>query len=326
MSKSDFPNNLQKQLSASPSVSSLEQDNINNIYSLQGSPIPQQMDFSYPRIQNPPMMDDHLGLDYDRQSDRLHSYDPFGVSNEYLNISPQNSHFSQLDQNIGQPRMSNLSNYNINVNHYSQPSPTSTHSYIPNTQVEGSFPYADSFRHTENTNNYQNGSTNTSEKNSRPIKTEDDEQTYLAFSELYAPPKMKPRAKSAHNVIEQRYRNKINDRFTALQMLVPTLRVIARKQQKNRTGSVASREDDDDDDDEYPALPLDINEDLEGLEPARKLNKGTILTKSIEYIKFLERKNEKIRMEYQELIERARMMGLQVDDSLLEQAKFRRDA
>ena len=35
---------------------------------------------------------------------------------------------------------------------------------------------------------------------------------------------------------------------------------------------------------------MDDDIDLEGLEPARKLNKGTILAKSIEYIKFLELK------------------------------------
>lgn len=64
--------------------------------------------------------------------------------------------------------------------------------------------------------------------------------------------------------------------------------------------------------------PFDHDEDLEGLEPARKLNKGTILAKSIEYIKFLERKNERIKMEHRELVERARMMGIQLDESLLD--------
>lgn len=131
-----------------------------------------------------------------------------------------------------------------------------------------------------------------------------------------APRKEKPRIKSAHNVIEQRYRNKINDKFTALQYLVPTLRVIARKKTKTRRGSVASRDDDDSDDCDY--LPASDNgEDLEGLEPARKLNKGTILAKSIEYIKFLEKKNDRMKMERHQLVERARMLGVAVDDSLL---------
>lgn len=122
------------------------------------------------------------------------------------------------------------------------------------------------------------------------------------------------RPKSAHNVIEQRYRNKINDKFTALQNLVPTLRVIAFRKTKHRDGE---REDDDSDEDDY--LPTsDHGENLEGLEPARKLNKGTILAKSIEYIKFLERKNDRIKLEHSQLLERARMLGIAVDESLLE--------
>lgn len=118
----------------------------------------------------------------------------------------------------------------------------------------------------------------------------------------------KPRTKSAHNVIEQRYRNKINDKFTALQNSVPTLRVIARKKSKTKS-------DDDDDEEEYYYLPPLGRDDLEGLEPARKLNKGTILAKSVEYIKFLERKNDRIRLEHQQLVERARMLGIALDDS-----------
>lgn len=42
----------------------------------------------------------------------------------------------------------------------------------------------------------------------------------------------RPRVKLAHNIIEQRYRNKINDKFNALQMLVPALRLCARRKAK----------------------------------------------------------------------------------------------
>ncbi|CAN3354765.1 hypothetical protein DICA3_C17612 [Diutina catenulata] len=122
----------------------------------------------------------------------------------------------------------------------------------------------------------------------------------------------RPRGKSAHNIIEQRYRNKINDKFTALQMSVPTLRVCARRRSKKglrRRGSSAD-EDDDDDDDNGDANP----DELEGLEPARKLNKGTILTKSVEYIKFLEHKNERMSNERNQLIMKAKMLGIDVTD------------
>lgn len=141
------------------------------------------------------------------------------------------------------------------------------------------------------------------------VKKEDDDDD---SGMLPKPPGMgkreKPRTKSAHNVIEQRYRNKINDKFTALQNSVPTLRVIARKKSKTRS-------DDDDEEEEYYYLPPLGREDLEGLEPARKLNKGTILAKSVEYIKFLERKNDRMKLEHQQLMERARMLGIVLDDT-----------
>lgn len=108
----------------------------------------------------------------------------------------------------------------------------------------------------------------------------------------YESPYERPRARLAHNLIEQRYRNKINDKFTLLQNSVPTLRAAARRK----------------DDSDSSAL-----EDLEGLEPARKLNKGTILTKSIEYIKFLERKEARLKLEYEELAARARVMGVSLE-------------
>ena len=105
----------------------------------------------------------------------------------------------------------------------------------------------------------------------------------------------RPRAKSLHNLIEQRYRNKINDRFELLQECVPTLRVVARKLKK------------EEDEDEELLPP-----DLEGLEPARKISKGTILTKLVEYIKFLETKNLRLKQQQEELITRARMLGLDI--------------
>lgn len=152
--------------------------------------------------------------------------------------------------------------------------------------------------------------------NMMPVKREwrDDQPSLRELATPNGPQaaSARPRTKSAHNVIEQRYRNKINDKFTALQNAVPTLRVLARKKSKTRS-------DDEDDDDEYEYSPdLEAHEDLEGLEPARKLNKGTILTKSVEYIKFLERKNDRMKAERYQLVERARMLGIVLDESMLD--------
>lgn len=126
------------------------------------------------------------------------------------------------------------------------------------------------------------------------------------------PPKPvgKTRVKSAHNVIERRYRNKINDKFNDLQNTVPTLRVLAKKRSDGK--------DEECDDDLELNLPSGANsDDLEGLEPATRLSKGTILVKSVEYIKFLENKNDRMMAEHRHLLERAQMMGIEISDDLL---------
>ncbi|KAL6451154.1 sre1 Sterol regulatory element-binding protein 1 [Candida maltosa Xu316] len=156
----------------------------------------------------------------------------------------------------------------------------------------------------------------------------------------------RPRIKSAHNVIEQRYRNKINDKFNALQNSVPTLRILAKKKEREKMmlqqhHQDNSNEDYDSSEDEMmdskssstsntnlngnTSLLMGngngVNKfddiDLEGLEPARKLNKGTILAKSIEYIKFLELKNDRMKQEHDELVLKARMLGLVIEDDQL---------
>ncbi|GEQ66920.1 hypothetical protein JCM33374_g583 [Metschnikowia sp. JCM 33374] len=119
----------------------------------------------------------------------------------------------------------------------------------------------------------------------------------------------KVKVKSAHNVIEQRYRNKINDKFTALQFSVPTLRAILGKREKLKSED-ESRDSESDD----SSVSSDSSINLEGLEPATKLNKGTILAKTVEYIKFLENKNTSLSMEHQQLIMRAEMLGLRLKD------------
>lgn len=134
----------------------------------------------------------------------------------------------------------------------------------------------------------------------------------------------RPRTKSSHNVIEQRYRNKINVKFAALQESVPSIRVTKRKindtipsdskKKGPQSPDLASDEvvhdfacDDDAETDK---------DDLEGLEPAKNINKGTILTKSIEYINFLRQKNTKLLIENQTLLRNAKTLNLRIDNSL----------
>lgn len=62
--------------------------------------------------------------------------------------------------------------------------------------------------------------------------------------------------KSAHNMIEKRYRTNLNDKIAALRDSVPSLRVA-------RKNSSAGKN-------------MDCEEDLQGLTPAHKLNKATV--------------------------------------------------
>lgn len=79
-----------------------------------------------------------------------------------------------------------------------------------------------------------------------------------------------PVKKTSHNVIEKRYRNNLNDKIQELRDSVPSLRAMSRPNGKEN----------------------DDSEDLEGLTPAHKLNKATVLAKATEYIKHLEKRNK----------------------------------
>ena len=78
----------------------------------------------------------------------------------------------------------------------------------------------------------------------------------------------KPFKKTAHNVIEKKYRNNLNDKIVALRDSVPSLRIKAQPVQ---------------------GIGKKVQQaDLDGLTPAHKLNKGTVLSKATEYIQHLE--------------------------------------
>lgn len=85
------------------------------------------------------------------------------------------------------------------------------------------------------------------------------------------------KVKVSHNDIEKKYRLSINDKIVQLRNLVPTIRYGFK---------------------ELSNIPLDQSDidALDGLEPTKKLNKGTILNKTIEYIKHLEAKCEQYKI------------------------------
>ncbi|TGJ88512.1 hypothetical protein E0Z10_g218 [Xylaria hypoxylon] len=83
-----------------------------------------------------------------------------------------------------------------------------------------------------------------------------------------------PVKKTAHNMIEKRYRTNLNDKIAALRDSVPSLRIMSKS---------ARGEDTTED-----------REELHGLTPAHKLNKATVLSKATEYIRHLERRNSRL--------------------------------
>jgi len=78
-----------------------------------------------------------------------------------------------------------------------------------------------------------------------------------------------PVKKTAHNMIEKRYRTNLNDKIAALRDSVPSLRVMSKRNSRGE----------------------EVEEDLHGLTPAHKLNKATVLSKATEYIAHLEKRN-----------------------------------
>ncbi|RKU49077.1 hypothetical protein DL546_004306 [Coniochaeta pulveracea] len=83
-----------------------------------------------------------------------------------------------------------------------------------------------------------------------------------------------PVKKTAHNMIEKRYRTNLNDKIAALRDSVPALRIMSKS---------ARGEDTTED-----------REELQGLTPAHKLNKATVLSKATEYIRHLEKRNNRL--------------------------------
>ncbi|KAH8593371.1 hypothetical protein B0O99DRAFT_688586 [Bisporella sp. PMI_857] len=105
-------------------------------------------------------------------------------------------------------------------------------------------------------------------KSSAELDDEDDEDS---------PGHQHPVKKTAHNMIEKRYRTNLNDKIAALRDSVPSLRIMSKS---------ARGEDTNDD-----------REDLQGLTPAHKLNKATVLSKATEYIHHLEKRNKRLQEE-----------------------------
>jgi len=89
-----------------------------------------------------------------------------------------------------------------------------------------------------------------SRKRKSSAEAEDDEEDEDSSSQH------PPVKKTAHNMIEKRYRNNLNDKIAALRDSVPSLRIMTKSARGEDTA--------------------DDREELQGLTPAHKLNKATV--------------------------------------------------
>ena len=83
--------------------------------------------------------------------------------------------------------------------------------------------------------------------------------------------------KTSHNVIEKRYRSNLNDKIAALRESIPALRSVGQRVPAKDGSS----------DSEGPAM-------VDGSISRLKLNKATVLAKATEYIRQLEKQNERL--------------------------------
>ncbi|KAL2121795.1 hypothetical protein VTJ04DRAFT_2250 [Mycothermus thermophilus] len=118
-----------------------------------------------------------------------------------------------------------------------------------------------------------------------------------------APSALGPK-KTAHNMIEKRYRTNLNDKIARLRDAVPALRQMA---QRNRLASMGNGNGEGFEDDGEEGTGVGLFSTGAG---ATKLNKATILSKATEYILQLERRNHGLETENSAL--RGRMEGLEM--------------
>ncbi|KAJ1558800.1 hypothetical protein HK096_003821 [Nowakowskiella sp. JEL0078] len=111
-----------------------------------------------------------------------------------------------------------------------------------------------------------------------------DRKPSTKSTEIMAP--AAPSRKVAHNAIERRYRNNINDRILELRQVVPAL-----SQAKVKKGAHGSKNSDYDSDTESESEDKQISRTkiADGIPVATKLNKATVLKKATDYIIHLKR-------------------------------------
>ncbi|KAJ5819946.1 hypothetical protein N7474_005537 [Penicillium riverlandense] len=194
---------------------------------------------------------------------------------------------SSMNPRFVSPRSSTGSQGQIHQQDFSPRLPLGLMEISPEGTVNGSQPH----RPQQSGMISPSSSIGTSRK--RKTGSDDDASTFTGPIQSSTGKKV-PTQKRAHNVIEKRYRANLNDKIAELRDSVPSLRA-----SKNSNG------DSPDDDDE-----------ADGVMPASKLNKASILAKATEYIKHLELRNKRLEDENTSLKNRLRQVDKAADQAV----------
>ncbi|KAL6934804.1 hypothetical protein ACO0R3_000768 [Hanseniaspora guilliermondii] len=105
----------------------------------------------------------------------------------------------------------------------------------------------------------------------------------------------KKKPKMSHNIIEQKYRDNINDKILQFKNIVPSLQMCCLREEYLKDYSTKEVEYGNTNNylDGMVTDPKLLKR-LDGLEPAKKLSKAIILSKSYEYIEHMEKKVEQL--------------------------------
>lgn len=275
------------------SVSWNEEMNQNNMF---GVIAEQQQQQSY---QQPPMQPHNNSISSASSMNSSHGDSLFNDMNVQSSQMSSHSYSNESSNLTPETNISVSSNYTSPVNINTLMTKTSYRNESMGAEQVGSNPASEVSSHTTTPGGALDGTTRLIKVESGHLADEDEEDigsvkleesttTAAKASKGVAKGKVsktQKKDKTSHNMIEKKYRTNINSKILALRDAVPSLRVAA----GSKDVSLA---------------------DLDGLTPASKLNKASVLTKATEYIKHLERRNKILKdqnIQLQKLIQEANL-------------------